>query len=476
VPILTKPAALSTGYEMDENRPGGAEWRERSKILYRYLVRDMQDARDQRAALYPKTHSSHVLRPVPLVYRLAVELASLYRRPPARRWVDPTTGEPLDEEISRRISRLYEGARVDRAMLHAQRMAVATGNAPIMVWPMQANEVRGVRLLVLPPHLCEVHLTDALSDDEKDVAAMWARMPTDRDGATGRVLYAIATMTPETGTWDASQGDGDPAGLWHEAGINPIGKIPLVMVRRSTPGVGEFWASVPEDVLASQRAAIHDLTDIGQFARMQGYSQPVMKGGAPQAQMELGPETAVHVPDDGDFKYASPSPDLDGNQRQIERYLEIVVALNGGTPDSVMRSKGITALAKMVERADREQERQDWIEEFKRAEQRTYGLIRRWVNWQRGAEVLPPARVEIEYRDAWLPADPLHQAQARDLAYAHGTSSPVRDVAREQGLTHEEATAYVEGNRAEVTAANVGRHAPPANVDEQGGGTQLGGG
>ena len=64
--------------------PANSRWRVNIRALDNYLRRDMSDARTQRIRVYPINGKDHVQRTVPLVSRLARELASAYRRPPSR--------------------------------------------------------------------------------------------------------------------------------------------------------------------------------------------------------------------------------------------------------------------------------------------------------------------------------------------------------------------------------------------------------
>jgi hypothetical protein len=57
----------------------------------------------------------------------------------------------------------------------------------------------------------------------------------------------------------------------------------------------------------------------------------------------------------------------------------------------------------------------------------------------RGVEVLPPAKVELEFREPVLPADPLHDAQALQLQQSLGLIGKVRARAKMDGIGVEEA-------------------------------------
>jgi urease gamma subunit len=104
-----------------------------------------------------------------------------------------------------------------------------------------------------------------------------------------------------------------------------------------------------------------------------------------------------------------------------------------------LKSAGITALAKKMEQIDRDTERQKYLDELQRGEQRCYDLVRAYVNAVRGVEVLPPAKVELEFREPVLPADPLHDAQALQLQQTLGLIGKVRARAKMDGIGVEEA-------------------------------------
>jgi hypothetical protein len=65
--------------------------------------------------------------------------------------------------------------------------------------------------------------------------------------------------------------------------------------------------------------------------------------------------------------------------------------------------------------------------------------VRAYVNAVRGVEVLPPAKVELEFREPVLPADPLHDAQALQLQQTLGLIGKVRARAKMDGIGVEEA-------------------------------------
>lgn len=441
--------------QTSEDQTGAKRWRDEQRALYQYLRRDMRRAREERERLYPQTHDSHVIRTVPFVWSLARELATAYVRRPSRLWYRET--ETARERIEdpgflRRIERLYRDARVDRTMRHAHRQLVALNNATIWVWPKP--ETGAFDLVLIPPHDQRVIPRHPFSLDPRDVAVWRFRVAVPVQDAPNSYVWAVGQVTSEQAVWVSGPLAGK--GIWVDDGSNPFGEIPVVMLRGTDPGPGEWWGPSPRDILDAQDAINHDVTDVGHIARLQGYGQPVWKGGGPKvAEQPLGPETAIAVPADGDFTFASASPELDAYLNQNDKYMNWSVAMNSLNPASFMKSPGITALAKQVELNDRESFREEHLEILQQAEQRLYDLARLCVNWQRETEVLPPAAVEVQYHVASVPADPLHASQALTNDLANGQTSRYRARARLDGISLDEAKRRVDEDMAETLEQNA---------------------
>ena len=448
---MSAPPTLQVMYTSasSDDVAGGRRWRTVSRLLHQYYRRNFTHAREEQKRLYPNNYDEHVQRTVPLVYRVARELATLYLHPPARRFMykrdDPTGrwagGEELPDSTVELIGRVYRGARVDAAFRHAQEVMVACGNAPILVFPNPI--VGGVSIHVVAPHECDVKTRNSLATDELDVDTFWCRLPLSRDPQTGMIVYGVAEITQSTAVWADGPPDVVGNGLWNDEGTNPLGEVPLIMLRGSEPDAGSFWACAPEDLLDSQVAVDHDFTDIGTVARLQSFGIGYVKGMTQEQvnELEIGPNTFAGLwGDEAELGFASAKPDLRGYRDQMESYMRVITATNGLNPATLTKSQGVTALAKIIELADRQVERSRAEIAFAAAETRMYRLIALWVNELRGqVELMPPARVAVEYLEPYMPADPLHDAQAMQLRIALGTSSPIREIARLSGLTTEEA-------------------------------------
>jgi hypothetical protein len=144
----------------------------------------------------------------------------------------------------------------------------------------------------------------------------------------------------------------------------------------------------------------------------------------------------------------------------MEAYMRVVTATNGLNPATLTKSQGVTALSKVIELADREVERRHFVSTFEAAENRLYRLTAGWVNHLRSLpNLIPPARVKLEFRESYMPADPLHEAQAMERRIALGVSSPISEIARLEGLTYDEARVRFDQNLADTRLLGTG---PPA--------------
>lgn len=413
---------------------GGKRWRDCVAALYDYLRRDTSDARKQRLLHYPKNGASHILRTVPFVWRMARELATLYIRPPQRTF-------PGDNQES--IEAEYTNARVNRRMRQAHEQLVVLGNATLWVWPNTAGTA--AQVMVIPPHMQFVEY-DGMGHDESDAKAWWIKRPVAIDMRSQFVEYSVAKITATKARWISGPWKG--RGVFNADGTNPLGQIPVVILRATDPAPHEFWAPVPEDLLDAQRAINHDLTDVGEVSRRQGFGQAVIKdpNRSDTLDIEVGFETAIHIRDaSGGFEFASPGANIEGMIAQIEQYISTIVSHHGLNPAAYQRSAGITALAKQIELIDREIERERHAEEFVRAENRVYELMRLWTQHLRsgGQELWIPGNVSVEWRIQEPAVDPVQAATAAEIEARTGLLSIARRRAKREGISLAEATQLV---------------------------------
>ena len=439
---ISAPIDLETDvFTADSDRAGGDAWRTITRILWQYLRSDLRDMEDERKRQFKVNWRKHVLKPIPLVRRLALEQAQAYLNAPQRSF----TG--FDEQQSERMLGLYDGMAINEIMLNAHQQLCALNNATVWVWPKRGG---GVRLLLVPPHDQAVEMSDPTSHDEADVAQWFVKLPVSTDVTTGIVTYGTALVTPTQAVWcDDAPDDLAGKGLWTDDGSNPLGFIPAVRLRNALPAPGEFFSPANETLLMAQRAVQADATSIGVVALQQAHGQAVLKGlpHAAASEIELGPETVVGLSDpDYEFEFVQADPRLDGYRMVVDHYLKMSVAMQGMSPATVLKSSALTALAKRLDNLDRDTERRRHINELVRGEQILLRSVSAWINWQTGVEVFPPGTVEVGYREPVQIVDELHAAQSLERLVAMGITSPAQELARREAISEADAAERVRAN------------------------------
>jgi len=422
------------------------EWHDKTEALYRYLRRDHRATLDVLQDMYPDSWDQRTLRVVPFVQRLARSMATLYQKKPTREFIAAGISQEI---LTKRTDSIYNAIAVDEKMQSAHETLIALNNACLWVWPTNFG---GVRLMNIPPHEQEFKLSTPYSDSVRDIETAWIQLPISHDPATGIITHGIAKITPDEAIWeDGPKGiRGEP--LWGDSPVNPLGRIPLVMLRGSEPAPGEWFAPVPQDLLYAQLALDLTYTDIQHIASLQGYGQPVITGvgAAAASELKLGPESVVGLPDsDMTFSFEHGNPPLGSYQEAADSYLRSVLAFTGVNPDVFLKTSGaVSSTAKRMDMHERDIERNRHIRMFERAEQEIWDLTRGWINELRGngVEVYPETKVNVVFHQSDPPMDELHREQAVRMALDAGLTSPAKELARREGISEQDAVRIVERN------------------------------
>jgi len=423
-------------------------WKDTVRALYQYQRRDHSDFVSGLQETYPKTWQQRQLRVIPFLWRVCRELATLYRTPARRTWI----GEGLGPEIQLRLLEIYRDLDVDRKMAHLQETLVACNNAVLLVWPKE----EGLRLLVVPPYDVELKLSDPVSNDPRDISEAWINLPVGSDTKFGLTSYGTCHITASTATWTEGPRDIKGRGVFNDAGTNPLGRIPLLLLKgESAPG--EIWACPNEDLLLIQRSLNFSYTEIAHTASFQGFGQPVLTGTSYQAaaNLELGPESVIALPDsEMSFSYVSGNPPIQAAQASLDAYLHAMIAHVGLNPAQFMKHS-LTAVAKQIDAQERDEERARYAMTFERAEQELYELIRLGLAVTRGggSQIYAPANVRASFgKPAELIVDPLHKAQAHRMAIEDGLESTVSIMMKENNISRRAAERRIKQNLADTVA------------------------
>jgi len=425
------------------------EWDDNVEALFKYLRRNHEDTLEQLKLIFPRTWEQHTLRPIPFVWRVATELATLYRKRPARDFV----GDGISDEMQRRIEAIYRSIDLDLKMRTLQEHLVALNNACLFFFPVSRDDFQGVQPLIVPPHHARFQMKKgrAMSLAVDDVEKVWLKLPVYTDVTTGMINYGVAVITDSEAYWEASPDDSlVNKGLWFEDRSNPLGRIPCIYLRGSEPKPGEWTAPTDDDLLSAQRAISLGFTDLGQIGRMQGYMQGVITNMSQQQaeDLELGPESVLGLMDEQQFSYVGGKPPLKENLENLTSYMNCVLAHLGLNPQTFLKTASVSAIAKQVDLIDREAQRQRYVMMFEDAEIKAYEFVRGWINILRGngQEIYPFATVEVEYFEPSQPVDVLHTSQAERMQIHDGTTTAAEILAKRSGISIGEAREKVRQN------------------------------
>lgn len=434
-------ARRKTAQRMTAGMAGFSQtWRDDAEVIYQYLRRDMTDAYNERIRVYPDTGEGHIQRTVALTYRLSRELSTLYLRPCLRQWVGLSPSELVVMEAE------YQAKKVNRRLRTAQEQQSVLANATIWVWPNGTSD-RDYKLIVPPIHTQWITPKGLLAQEVEDIAEWRVLFPIPSERGCE---YAMALVTPTKAVWESGPKDWVGKGIWMADGSNPFGRIPVTLIRSMDPAPGEFLSPIPQDIRDAQRAVNHDHTDVGEVRRKQGFGQAYCEGVSPAEakKIKVGPEKVVGLPAGAKFGFASANPDLAGSVESIRAYSEMVIATNGMNPATVMKSAGITALAKIIEIQDREVERIRSVDEFAAAEQDLAELIALALKHRNGgkAVITSPFTVKVTHREPIQPADPTSAAQAATQDIGNNLETAATILAERKGMSIDDAEKRVLAN------------------------------
>lgn len=416
------------------------DWVSTSETLAEFYRRDFSHILESvYPARYPTSWASRPFVPLPYVRDLAKSHAVWYRRPPTRKWL-PWDGSQAPEQA---LSTIYQTLGVDRVMRAMSERMVVQGTVLGVVLPRIGE--RGWTLHLADPYECEV---DADPHDSSSVSAaqeIRIRVPVRSSHQTTQ--YGILHMTPTEIWMDTGSGRINPyrpngrdlSNPW--AGTpNPY---PVWVARQDEPEAGDFYAPLADDLLHVQTEIVCAISDALHVGSWMSAGQPVLTGAQAGTQTEFvrGAEYIIPLAEGQTLDIIAPQSQLDPYLSAISKTMEYSRVLQG-LPDSPMKSRALTAMAKAMERLDQDSYRADMLSGLTVAEQGLYRAIRQTHSWNFGAPrvpELPPCRVDVRYQEPELPVDVEHAANAQALRISQGLDSPVDVIARERGISRDEA-------------------------------------
>jgi len=459
-------------------------FRQNSLQLEQFLDGDWSSMDDEIKARMPNAHRDgmtyHV---VPLISRYVHEIATLYAGPVRRTFTPNADTRRTDvrltpEEIAK-LREVYRASSVDEQLHKIQRRCCALNQQTVAVFP---DGPRRVRVYPVSPHDVQFAAGNPLTvDNVQTHAIVKVRVP--QRSADGEVWWAHAVFTP-TEAYYLTGAQKTP--IYGDSITHDFGAVPLFTVRApgAEPPAGHYFSELPEDMLTTQigvNMAVSDLAWGLQFSWPETFVEPGADGGLTQQlvdQMASGPQVRAALPGQGSsVKVVNKQAPVDAYLRTIESEIRHFAIMRDMSPDAFAKqATAKTAVSRAFDKLDRQQARKAWERVMRRAETDLLRLTA-WVTNGSGVVALPHdvLRVSVEWQDWEMPADPLHEAQARALDYAAGVDSPIRYVMRRDGVTMAAAVDIVRRNLAETQQAvslgidptgNINRAAPAPEATE----------
>lgn len=384
------------------------------------------------------------LRHLALVAHFCEQKSKQYKRRPTRHF---HAGSP---EREAKLSTLYRRSKLDQALAEAQHKSWAQ-SAVVMV-PELGTRREGAERYVDPSRINlhsfvggEVWVEgDPMLTDLRNADRLTVRWPlrnhlTDGDQI---VWFGRRVYTPTEAYVEAP--GGSRTGIFNERMTNPLGYVPALGVRHTSPPRGWWWPSLPYDLLTVQIGLIIGMADIENIVRLKTAPREALIGGnaaGAAKNVDGGPETLAVFPGGPDMRY-----EVHNLDPRIDRYtavLELMIKLLGSyrsvNPEGLWASTGITGAAKEVERLPEVEAVETQEVLWGDLEQDLVEVVADLATTGPSALPLTSPKVEVEYHYPQAVQNDLQRAQSLALMAALGLEDLVQLRALQDGTSKDRA-------------------------------------
>ena len=422
---------------------------------------DYQPIAEEIAATYPNTNLA--VRAIPFVERYVAELTGLYLRPVVRRF-GPTG---LAQAEWQRLQGVYAASKADPALANAETDLWLQNVVMLIALPSGPGQV--AFLSIKPWQVDKIEVGDPLTAaDPSTWASFKAQVPA--QFTENNVVFGTLELT-RTHAWRYI--GGQRVGVYAPDGSHPFGRVPIAVAYRVAPDAGRPLPSVNEAVLNLQVALSLQQADNELIVRHCAWPQKVIENadvGQLLESIQHGPDKFMSLVRSGDPQ--APAPTLRVVQGQVpvselvafaEHQIRLYCAMLGLDPSAFLRvNTAVTASARLFSSQDRKALRDKILPTLADLESQIVSLVTRVVAL-RGPGFGQGLTVSVEYQQAEPSPDPQSEAQALTSEAALGLTSPVREVAKREGVGLTEARYIVQQNLADSRALGV---IPPAPTSD----------
>ncbi len=369
-----------------------------------------------------------------LVQLYVSEVATLYDREPSRIFGNRDT----DRATYSKLRDVYANSEIDNFQRETLR-ALYVHNAVLQV-VLPSRGLHTVKPLLFAPHEVRVDCSNPLySDDLQYAREVRCRVPVYEDATA--IRFGELVLTPEE-IYIADYDGTNKRPVYGNSTANPFGRIPAVVIRRAAPPKGMFFPICDQSLLQESTQLCLNLANLDQVVRATAFPIRALIAGEGEniLQTELdglptGPEKWIALPAGCDLEVIHSQPQIAEMQNRIESDLKAFAVLRGLAPDSFLRTYTNIA-AKKLEQHDRKVARQKIARIMQKAERELCRLIAQVLNVQEVLQFdIEQLDCKIKFADWVVETDDQSAAQARQLAYQSGETSPAEFIAARDNIT-----------------------------------------
>ncbi len=451
------------------------------------MLADVESILNDRFPSSQKGGSGQRISPVavPLVQRYVAEAANLYNKP-VRRWYVDANGQETDatREQTARLAKMLELGRYDSTMHRAEGIAVLLKS--VCPW-FQAKRGKLRVSVTLPYDVYALDGDDLFSDaaDQDDYEGFIVELAGDTDDVKARRFCKTTPESvafyegPDVNQPSRSLGEFPNPFTWEQTlSVEDDGKV--MTETREAPLQMLTWMhdQLPLDclmpdsdviIVEANRELNVMLSVLFDNIRFQGHAVPVKKvnnPADPKQQQRHGVRFPVVLDLNESFEYVSAATSYTDQVSALHDFLRLVTVLHRMNPNDFVSSsvapasgfaKFIDSLPKLESRDERARRQQSYEEQIAAPRIGAIGIALGTLD-----PVVKQMTMRARFADVEFPRTEAERAQRIDVDLRNGLSSPARILAKEEGITVEEAQGRVD--------ENVAAMPQPAQPQPQGGG------
>jgi hypothetical protein len=352
--------------------------KERAEKWLRYFADDQSGETAKLIARHWSDPTEFQLFQLNIVRKVVTKRAALYRLAPRRTFTgwDQAAGEVLYRTINanallKRASRLTKLLKTTALQVGFD----ASRNAPT--------------LSLVTPNILDVVYSDPLHPSEYVVTHLAGSKPGD---------VTFSHWTPSS--FRKLDYKGNPMRLPdNPGGVNPYGVLPFVPLFDSLPDDCFFLAG-GQDLIEAQEALNVGVCNLWRSIRLQSFGQPWATGVAAGDAINVGPNRAITLPENGTFGFASPNAPIGDILSALTFLMREVAATNDLSSDIFdLDKRSESGASKEVEQIDLYEARSDDLALWLTYEARLFDVLKAVVNAHLPGSIPEAASLRVDFAD-----------------------------------------------------------------------------